>query len=83
MRDWKSVRVWEWESDSEIARESDYKYGTYFWAYTWKQKLFRIFQHSYISGSHLLSDIQTFFNTGYTDKCLVGNWLRGKTAFHL
>ena len=30
-----------------------------FWAYTWKQKLFRTFKHSDIPGSQLLSDIQT------------------------
>ena len=33
----------------------------HFWAYTWKQKLFRTFKHSDILGSRLLSDIQTFF----------------------
>ena len=62
-REWLNERLKECESEKEWEwdRVGVRKCESKFWAYTWKQKLFRPFKHSYIPGSQLLSDIQTFF----------------------
>ena len=64
-REWVNKRGKQWLNerlnDCESEKECEWDSESKFWAYTWKQKLFRTFKHSYIPGSQLVSDIQTFF----------------------